>query len=573
MGPVPERRGASEPRDARELEDIGLYAVIAAGLVAGPPAFLFALAAQPFVGRRRPESLGAALAGLAVFALLWPTAISQLAATMDAAISERGLLFGGLELAAAWPHLWRWWLFALPLAPLLAVLIDTVRPKRVAERQGAEERRTERATVRRERRARRQVGVPTDEPAGPAAAMGRKVSGEAVLPTHRGWVSLPLERLARHLLVLGASGSGKTETVLRLVWAVARSSDWRIFFLDAKGDEQTMRRFHALMVDAGRDVRLFPREPYAGWRGNAREIVNRLIGLIDFATDGGGTYYRDTAQNLVRLAVEAPAGPPRSAEDFLARLRRERLEALWLGCPEAHDVAAYSARQVDECRQRYQSFFRAVGGRLDGAWAFEDADCGFLLLNELLYGEETAKLARLLVEDFKQFVASRKPDARRTLLIVDEFSALAEGTPIARVVETVRSYGAAVVLAPQVAEGMGGPEATARIVGSVGTVFLHQVPDPDAIAALAGTRLEVESSIQHEEGRATGMGSARTQHAYKVPPNEVRALSPGMCFVIGSGKAAKVQVARAPEVEATALPEPTAEPAPPAAVVSEPLRP
>lgn len=573
---MPERRRSSEPRDAREVEDVGLYILTAAGLIAGPPAFLLALAAQPLIGRRRVESLGAALGGLAAFVFLWPTAIGHLAAAAHAAVPERGLLFGGLDFEAAWPHLWRWWLDALALAPALAVLIDAVRPKRVAERQHAEERRTERATTRRERRARRQVGAPKDGPVGPAATMGRKVSGEAVLPVHRGWVSLPLERLARHLLVLGASGSGKTETLLRLVWAVARSSDWRIFFLDAKGEEQTMRRFHALMVDAGRECRLFPREPYAGWRGDAREIVNRLIGLIDFATDGGGTYYRDAAQNLVRLAVEAPAGPPRSAEDFLARLRRERLEALWLGCPEAHDVAAYSARQVDECRQRYQSFFRAVGGRLDGAWAFEDADCGFLLLNELLYGEETAKLARFLVEDFKQFVASRKPDGRRTLLIVDEFSALAEGTPIARVVETVRSYGAAVVLAPQVAEGMGGPEATARIVGSVGTVFLHQVPDPDAIAALAGTRLEVESSIQHEEGRATGMGSARTQHAYKVPPNEVRALSPGMCFVIGSGKAAKVQVARAPEVGAAVLPEPTVAPTPPAAVVdavSEPLRP
>jgi len=46
--------------------------------------------------------------------------------------------------------------------------------------------------------------------------------------------------------------------------------------------------------------------------------------------------------------------------------------------------------------------FRSAAGQLDGAWAFEDADAGSLLLNELAYGEETAKLARYLVEDFKQ---------------------------------------------------------------------------------------------------------------------------------------------------------------------------
>ena len=66
--------------------------------------------------------------------------------------------------------------------------------------------------------------------------MGRKVSGESVLPTHHREVSLTLERLRRHVLVLGASGSGKTETLLRLPWATARVSDWAVFFLDAKGD-------------------------------------------------------------------------------------------------------------------------------------------------------------------------------------------------------------------------------------------------------------------------------------------------------------------------------------------------
>ena len=133
-------------------------------------------------------------------------------------------------------------------------------------------------------------------------------------------------------------------------------------------------------------------------------------------------------------------------------------------------------------------------------------------------------------------------------MIVDEFSGLAEGAPIARVVETVRSYGAAVVLAPQVAEGMGGPEAAARIIGSVGTVVLHQLPAPEELVRIAGTRVVVESSLQHDGGQATGLGSARMQHAFKVDPNDVRALQPGMCFVIGSGRAAKVAIARAPAV-------------------------
>lgn len=40
------------------------------------------------------------------------------------------------------------------------------------------------------------------------------------------------------------------------------------------------------------------------------------------------------------------------------------------------------------------------------------------------------------------------PSARQVLLIVEEFSAIADGERMARMVEVVRSYGAAVVLAP-----------------------------------------------------------------------------------------------------------------------------
>ena len=71
-------------------------------------------------------------------------------------------------------------------------------------------------------------------------------------------VLLSPERLCRHVLVCGATGSGKTETLLRLAWAVAKSSGAPVFYLDGKGDRETARRFCALMGDAGRETRVFP---------------------------------------------------------------------------------------------------------------------------------------------------------------------------------------------------------------------------------------------------------------------------------------------------------------------------
>lgn len=177
-----------------------------------------------------------------------------------------------------------------------------------------------------------------------------------------------------------------------------------------------------------------------------------------------------------------------------------------------------------------------------------------MLLNELLYAEETTKVARLLVEDFKQYLAGRNPERRQVLLIVDEFSAIADGERMARMVKVVRSYGAAVVLAPQCLDGMGGPEAAARILNSAHTIILHAVPEPEQIVKAAGTRMATEWSLQHERGVSTDVGSTRTQHQLRVDPNEVRRLSPGMCFVIGDCKGQKVQVVPPPQADAAPPP-------------------
>jgi len=145
----------------------------------------------------------------------------------------------------------------------------------------------------------------------------RRLAGERALPVDRGLVVLSPRRLCHHVLVCGATGSGKTETVLRLAYAVAKCNDAPVFYLDGKGDRATAERFCGLMADAGRSTRVFPNEPFDGWRGEAHEIQGRLMEIIDYSSEGPAAWYRDVAKNVLRLACEHPQGPPRSSGELL----------------------------------------------------------------------------------------------------------------------------------------------------------------------------------------------------------------------------------------------------------------
>ncbi len=384
--------------------------------------------------------------------------------------------------------------------------------------------------------------------------LARRISGERALPTVGRAVLLSPERLCRHVLVCGATGSGKTETLLRLAWAVAKSSSAQVFYLDGKGDRDTARRFCALMNDAGRSTRVFPGDTFDGWRGEPHEIQGRLMQIVDYATVGAASWYRDIAKTTLGLVCGYPNGPPRSSGEALARMDLPLLRGAHPGSSAA---GALSEAQVNQVRLRYEAFFGQTRGVLDNGWAWEDTQAAYLLLDSLALREETSGLARFLFEDFAHYFTSRKPPGQFCMLIVDEFSALASNAGMAGRVEQARGFNTSLVLAPQVVAGMGDPVEAARIIGSVETVICHRVNTPEEIIALAGTRRVIEYSSHYAIDGATGEGSARMQHQYKVDPNHVRSLPPGAAYIISRGKAMKAQVAQAPQLT-TPLPEPAA---------------
>jgi hypothetical protein len=366
---------------------------------------------------------------------------------------------------------------------------------------------------------------------------------------HRSYFTLPAEALRHHIVCLGASGSGKTETLLRLAYGARATYQYQVIYLDAKGEEKqaaeqeadTAARFVATMRAAGAQrIALFPATHYQGWLGSPTALTNRLLSVLDFSES---PYYGDVAANAVYLALHTPT-TPRSSRAFLANLRPERLEACYKDHP---GVLERVRRLLEQVRMRYEVFFQTVRGQLDGSLTYTDADAVYLRVQGFALRQEAPRLGRFLVYDFMHYIAERRRAGLLTLLIIDEFNALRLREEISVLFEQVRSFGGSLVIAAQGYAGLGPTEYANRILDAANTYILHSGSYPFPVAKRAGKRLCVETAWSEDDQQA---GNARKQtHSHwewKVPENAVMQQSEGQAYWINRGRAQQVFTARVP---------------------------
>ena len=175
---------------------------------------------------------------------------------------------------------------------------------------------------------------------------------------------------------MGASGSGKSETLLRIALAAAKALGWQVIFIDLKGDYKAMARFVIAMEEAGiSNVRLFPMQGYNGWVGTRDALLSRLLAIDNIAevTSSGQHHYQTVRENLVEMAVNAPGGPPRDSQEFLRRLLLTNgvLYDLYEGYPEQQGyLESILKREQDALSAygHYRAFFSKAHGKLDGTW-------------------------------------------------------------------------------------------------------------------------------------------------------------------------------------------------------------
>ncbi len=420
------------------------------------------------------------------------------------------------------------------------------------------------------RQWRRQVRSARARIAAPGAAPlltrdGAIAVGAVIRSTgHQDWplATLAYQRLRSHQIIIGTTGTGKTALLLRL-WAGFLSRGLQrhaagqgkrplLVVLDCKGGPDSRRisdRARRVLREAGaRTTAIWPDEASLSlWTLPPQALITTLVDMVEHGA-GGAAYYTDVMETIVALAVGAPAGPPASAADFLARL-----DAGWLtfayaaGRPEDAALLASASRQITDIALRFRSVFRRLGPGLDGPGSFADADVWYCILEGTSQVPVAEAQARALVALLAHHAVDGPGADREILLAVDEFSAVSRRLPIWQLYERARSLGLAVQVSAQSWEGLADQDDDRRrIAGAAeGGIWLLRTPHPEPAVALAGEQQTVDTSR-----RVVGVprwnhdGSSQIRTAPVADPELIRRLDVGQAAYIHRGGVTFVQVKR-----------------------------
>ncbi len=361
----------------------------------------------------------------------------------------------------------------------------------------------------------------------------------------------PLKALRYHAVALGGSGSGKTETLFRIAYGGRKVYKLQVIFLDAKGEtkreeeqaEDNAARFVATMQAAGANtVKVFPSLYYNGWQGTPIDLKNRLLSVIDFSES---PYYGDVAANVVDLALHAPI-TPRSSDHFLANLRLERLKAIYANDREQlRRVLDLDKDLIKQVEMRYQVFFNAMDGQLDGTLDYADADAVYLRVHGFTLRDQAPRLGRFLIYDFMHYVAERRRPGTLTLLIIDEFNALRLREETSILFEQARSFGGCMVISAQGYAGLGPLNMRTVFLMHAPRTFCMHAAIHSRFQSVRGNACALDTSWSEDE-EGTTRKSIRPRWDWKVPENAVMQQEMGQAYWIYRGHAQQVQSARVP---------------------------
>lgn len=370
--------------------------------------------------------------------------------------------------------------------------------------------------------------------------------------------SLGVEEIAQHIFLPGATGSGKTTTLVRVANG-ALANGYSVAVVDGKagsllGDCKRVADRQSVPF-----VCVHPDEPnsvgYDVCAGDGADVANKLIGAFPFEAEAD--IYKQIAMQAIPVVVNAlraggnevtlhwlsealakngfglvkRSSPPefhQALDDLLETTRDDLAVAGYAGL--RYRLRAISVGKFGDILVRRPA--------LDWSQVSSAPGVTYIGLPTTAVAEDVELFGRVIVQDLKQLCARRLRALGRgeplqpMLIVFDEFTALRDAPQIRDLLLQSRQALMPTVVAQQYLPL--DKEIRASVLQS-GVLLCHRLnaEDAEAIANELGTQKRnfLTSQVDFETGEVN-KGSVRAVDEYVIHPNKLRTLPTGRAVVL-----------------------------------------
>jgi conjugal transfer pilus assembly protein TraD len=414
-------------------------------------------------------------------------------------------------------------------------------------------------------RASRRARGATGDAAG--VVLGTGPRGERVRVTDR--------QLSAHGLILGASGAGKSTTLLTIL-ADHIERGKPVVAIDMKGSPAFARELAWAAAAGGRRFRVWTLDGDERWNplqhGNATELKDKLIATERFTEP----HYQRAAERYVQTVLQVLRETRHDGQfelrDVVSLMDPKRLSGTLRGLPSARaqQVQDYLAGLTPD----QHSAIRGLGTRLaiiteshtgrflgagadviDVRRALAGDEVVLFSLNSSSYGKLAAQIGTLAVQDLVSAAGHRLATGftEPALVAIDEFSALG-ADHVLQLLARGREAGIPVLLATQELADLerAAPGFRDQVLGNTAVKLAHRQDVPHSaqlLAEMVGTRWEWEETRAigaqiGVRGYGASRGTRRQVERYIVHPNEIKSLPTGQMMMLSKTPRASARIVR-----------------------------